>query len=68
MKQQIISRGRGEWLLRNVGQETKLNEADTHPSVSERKLRSWNQMKLTYSAVFWASFSFINVAAAEPAC
>lgn len=25
-------------------------------------------MKLTYSAVFWASFSFINVAAAEPAC
>lgn len=44
------------------------NETNTHPSVSERKLRSWNQMKLTYSAVFWASFSFINVAAAEPAC
>lgn len=30
------------------------------------ELSSWNQMKLTYSAIFWASFSFISVATAGP--
>lgn len=50
-----------------VGNKISGNIAARIPRLSERigKLCSWNQMKLTYYAIFWASFSFICVATAK---